>query len=92
MVEFDTHDGPERQRLAQQQTQDARILGKLNLVHREAFAQKFPGQIEHCMRLVAERLQQGLRKDADLQIGDSSAADLATALLNLWTIHSNLKD
>ena len=25
MVEFDTHDGPERQRLAQQQTQDAML-------------------------------------------------------------------
>jgi hypothetical protein len=37
--------------------QDTLILQKVNKVHREAFKEKFPGQIEHCMRLTAERLQ-----------------------------------
>ena len=70
---------------------DTRIQQKVMAAHREAFAQKFPGQIEHCMRLIAERLQLGLRKDSDLQINDCSAEALSAALLNLWTIHSDLK-
>ena len=37
--------------------QDTLIMQKVNYVHREAFKEKFPGQIEHCMRLTAERLQ-----------------------------------
>ena len=35
---------------------DTIILQKVNKVHREAFKTRFPGQIEHCMRLTAERL------------------------------------
>lgn len=42
--------------------QDTIILQKVNKVHREAFREKFPGQIEHCMRLTAERLQSLLTK------------------------------
>ena len=72
--------------------QETRIAQKVNQAHREAFHAKFPGQIEHCMRLVGERLQNGLRKDSDLQISDCSAKDLSWALLNLWTIHQDLKD
>lgn len=75
-----------------QRVQDTKIQQKLGAAHREAFHQKFPGQIEHCMRLIAERLQSGLRKDSDLQISDCSAKDLSAALLNLWTIHTELKD
>jgi len=36
---------------------DTLIMQKVNFAHREAFKEKFPGQIEHCMRLTAERLQ-----------------------------------
>lgn len=42
--------------------QDTIILQKVNKVHREAFKEKFPGQVEHCMRLTAERLQAILTK------------------------------
>ena len=42
--------------------QETKILQKVNKVHREAFKEKFPGQIEHCMRLTAERLQAILTK------------------------------
>lgn len=74
-----------------QRVQDTKIQQKLGAAHREAFVQKFPGQIEHCMRLIAERLQTGLRKDSDMQISDCSAKDLTWALLNLYKIHSDLK-
>lgn len=46
-----------RQREENQRTQDTLILQKVNQSYRTAFRQRFPGQIEHCMRLVAERLQ-----------------------------------
>jgi hypothetical protein len=46
---------------------DTMILQKVNGAHREAFRSRFPGQVEHCMRLTAERLQAILtRKPADL--------------------------
>ena len=80
------------QRQEAQLVQDVKIEQKINAAHREAFHQKFPGQIEHCMRLIAERLQTGLRKDSDLQISDCSAKDLSWALLNLYQIHQELKD
>ena len=73
-----------------QRVADTKIQQKLGAAHREAFQQKFPGQVEHCMRLIAERLQTGLRKDSDMQLSDCSAKDLSWALLNLWTIHQDL--
>ena len=73
--------------LAALQTQDTRILQKVNAVHREAFGEKFPGQNEHCLRLVMERLQAGLDKRGSVNINDPDTwlippveiADLARA-------------
>lgn len=42
--------------------QETKILQKVNKAHREAFKERFPGQVEHCMRLTAERLQAILTK------------------------------
>ena len=52
----------DRQRTADQQTQDVLIMQKVNRVNREAFLDKFPTQVEHCLRLTMERLQAGLDK------------------------------
>ena len=41
---------------------DTKILQKVNSAHRDAFSIKYPGQVEHCLRLVMERLQLGLDK------------------------------
>lgn len=41
----------------EQLVQDTLILQKVNKAQREAFKEKFPNQLEHCMRLTAERLQ-----------------------------------
>jgi len=41
---------------------DTIILQKINKAHRVAFKDRFPGQIEHCMRLTTERLQGLLTK------------------------------
>jgi hypothetical protein len=66
------------------------IAQKVGATHRAAFREKFPGQIEHCMRLIAERLQKGLAKDAEVGLSDCSAKDLSWALLNLYKIHQEL--
>jgi len=41
----------------ERQVKDTLILQKVNKLHRDAFKTRFPGQVEHCMRLTAERLQ-----------------------------------
>ena len=69
---------------AQQQrmTRDTLILQKVNAAHREAFKTRFPGQVEHCMRLTAERLQAILAskpKDlTDPETWVSTAAEIAS--------------
>lgn len=82
--------GHARQQAEALRTQEAQIQAKVNQAHREAFQQKFPNQIEHCMRLIAERLQHGLRKDGEMQISDCSAKDLTLALWNLYRIRNDL--
>ena len=70
--------------------EEVKIQQKLGAAHRAAFHEKFPGQVEHCMRLIAERLQKGLAKDAEVGLSDCSAKDLSWALLNLYEIHCDL--
>lgn len=41
---------------------DTKIMQKVNAANREAFHARFPGQIDHCMRLISERLQFCLHK------------------------------
>jgi len=72
--------------------QDTQIQQKVMAAHREAFAIKFPGQVEHCMRLIAERLQTGLRKDQPVELMASEIADLSQALNLIYRIHCDLKD
>ena len=46
---------------------DTLIMQKVNHAHREAFKGRFPAQVEHIMRLTAERLHNILiKKPADL--------------------------
>ena len=60
--------------------QDTLILQKVNKAHREAFKERFPGQVEHCMRLTAERLQAILTKKptdlADPETWDCTASEI----------------
>ena len=52
------------------QVQDTKIMAKVNAVHREAFKEKYPTQVEHCLRLTMERLQAGLDKRSGVDIND----------------------
>lgn len=82
----------------ERELQDARIMSKVNAAHRAAFHEKFPGQIEHCLRLTAERLQAVLSKRADLNPADidtwpatpGEIKDLALALTCLQEVYKNL--
>ena len=65
---------PDQQRLVQ----DTKILQKVNRVHREAFLEKYPSQVEHCLRLVMERLQAGLDKRDGCDITDPETWRMTT--------------
>jgi hypothetical protein len=70
---------------------DTKILQKVNAVNREAFTQRFPNQIEHHMRLVSERLQACLTKDADTVLTDTRTWIATTEdILNLSMALKNL--
>jgi hypothetical protein len=58
--------------------QDVKILQKVNATHREAFIAKYPGQVEHCLRLVMERLQAGLDKRDGCDVGDPDTWRMST--------------
>ena len=73
---------------------DVKIMQKVNAAHREAFTKRFPGQVEHIMRLVAERLQAVLTNKPS-EMSDPATwvatadeiANLAEALYNLTKIN-----
>jgi len=77
---------------------DTKILQKVNRVHREAFAEKYPSQVEHCLRLVMERLQAGLDKRDGCDVSNPETwrmttlelRDLAETAHQLDTIRRNL--
>lgn len=52
------------------QVLETKILQKVNGAHREAFAEKFPGQLEHILRLITERLHLGLDKRDGVRAND----------------------
>ena len=87
-------DGDIFQAQQERMTRDTLILQKVNGAHREAFLKRFPGQIEHCMRLTAERLQAILtRKPTDLadpstwNCSAEEIRDLTVALDKLARLH-----
>lgn len=75
------------------------ILQKINASHRVAFAEKYPGQVEHILRLLTERLHLGLDKRDNVNVTDpttwklSSAeiADLAEALYHIHSVRESLR-
>ena len=88
-----------RSAIAARETQDVKIAQKVLQAHREAFREKFPGQVEHAMRLTAERLQALLNKpegfvmqDTHTWPADSEAIrNMAMALESLYTIYREVR-
>jgi hypothetical protein len=90
MQENNIRDGMIHQAQQERMERDVKIMQKVNHAHREAFRQKFPGQVEHCLRLTVERLQKGLSKEADMQISDRDCHDLAVALEKLFALYQQV--
>jgi hypothetical protein len=67
--------------------QETLIQQKVNAAHREAFRQKWPNQCEHILRLIAERLQQALRKDAEVCLPPRDIDHLSAAMYHVYLIH-----
>tara|TARA_R110000868_G_scaffold59280_3_gene181990 strand:- start:625 stop:924 length:300 start_codon:yes stop_codon:yes gene_type:complete len=85
-------------RAAEKAVNETRILQKVNAVHREAFREKYPGQIEHILRLLCERLHLGLDKRDGVDVTDvatwrltsAEIADLAQAVHYIHNIRQSL--
>lgn len=77
---------------------DTIIMQKVNASHRVAFAEKFPGQLEHILRLLTERLQAGLDKRDGVEVTDPTTwkmhpdelAHMARAILDIYTVKERL--
>lgn len=75
---------------------DTLILQKINASHRLAFGEKYPNQVEHILRLITERLQNGLawnkKEDADAdRLSVEEIHILSQAMLNIHTIRRDVK-
>lgn len=90
-------DGEIHSALERRRVDETKILQKVNAANREAFLLKFPGQLEHSMRLVSERLMHCLNKPPGIDLGDplswSAGPDeifaLSTALKNLNEVRAS---
>lgn len=84
----EVRDGMIHQAQQERMVRDTLIMQKVNAAHREGFKTRFPGQVEHCMRLTAERLQAILtRKPTDLAdpaTWNSTAEEIAHLSEALW--------
>lgn len=68
---------------------DARIANKIDST---TFQSRFPRQVEHILRLTAERLQNGMRKDEPVPLTTTEIVNLATAMNQLYDIYVDLHD
>jgi len=93
-------DGHIYQAQQERMAKDTLILQKINATHRIAFAEKFPGQIEHILRLLTERLQSGLDKRDGVELDNPDTwkmtckelSDLSTAIHHIYIVKEKLKD
>ena len=99
LKQMNSRDQEIKQAQEQNKVNETLILQKINASHRIAFAEKFPGQLEHILRLLTERLHLGLDKRDGVVVTDSSTwklsameiADLADALHKIHTIRENIR-
>jgi len=82
----------QRQQEAVRQVEDIKILQKVNAAHRDAFANKYPGQVEHCLRLTMERLQAGLDKRDGCDVSNPETWRMSTQEIHDLAHTANLLD
>jgi len=96
-IRRDVRDADIRQALEARRADDTRIAQKVLAVNREAFVVKFPGQLQHSMRLVNERLMNCLNRPEGTDLSrpetwpadTAEIADLAQALYHLDLIRQS---
>lgn len=86
-------DGMIYQAQQERMNRDVKIMQKVGAANREAFVQRFPGQLEHSMRLVSERLQACLTKPEGTDLSEPSTwpaapADIAALSAALESLES----
>lgn len=82
------------------QLMDTKIRQQINAAHRGAFYEKFPGQCEHILRLLAERLHLGLDKrdgtdpsnPETWRLNSQEIVDLSTAVYYIQMVRKSLND
>ena len=95
----EARDGVIRQAQEDAKVRETLILQKINASHRVAFNEKFPGQLEHILRLLTERLQSGLDKRDGVVVDDSKTwklnptelKDLSQALEAIYYVRKDLR-
>jgi len=79
---------------------DTLILQKINASHRIAFQEKFPGQIEHILRFLTERLQAGLDKRGDTvvledvstwKLSPAELHDMSSAIRDIFEVRQQVR-
>jgi hypothetical protein len=90
-MDHDPRESMIQQAVETRRADEVKIVQKVNAAHREAFRLKFPGQCDHILRLIAERLQNGLRKDIDAPLTNQEVADLSRALAAVYSVHKTLE-
>lgn len=96
-IRRDVRDSEIRQAQQQRMARDTRLAQTVGNAHRLAFRDRFPGQLEHCMRLVSERLQSCLIKPEHCDLtrpetwpaGPADIRDLAAALWELEQVRQH---
>lgn len=94
-IRRDVRDADIRAATERRRVDDTKIMQKVNAVNREAFVSRFPGNLEHSMRLISERLMNILNKPEGIDLmhpetwpgNPREIAALAEALKNLDSIH-----
>ena len=76
-----------------EQELDVRIMQKVGAHQRSAFQERFPGQCEHILRLITERLHLGLTKTVDTDVQDPATWRLSPLEIqqlshSIWLINN----
>lgn len=74
-------DGMIHNAVEQRRVDETKIMQKVNAANREAFVQRFPGQCEHMLRLLSERLHYCLAKSEHIELGQPETWPAGTAEL-----------
>ena len=91
MTDHTIRDGMINAAVESRRADDTKILQKVNAANREAFTLRFPGHIEHSMRLISERLQNCLVKPHTMDLSDpltwpATAGEIESLAAALWSM------